>query len=70
MSCPRRRQRHDLAELYRDADILPALVDSTANGRCSRNGGGLAVVTTDLAAVRAYLPGNEGIHVRAESTDS
>jgi glycosyltransferase involved in cell wall biosynthesis len=54
-----------LAELYRDADILfLPLVDSTANNSLLEGmASGLAVVATDLAAVRAYLPGNEGILV-------
>jgi glycosyltransferase involved in cell wall biosynthesis len=60
-----------LAELYREADILfLPLVDSTANNSLLEGiASGLAVVATDLAAVRAYLPGNEGILVLENRID-
>jgi glycosyltransferase involved in cell wall biosynthesis len=54
-----------LAELYRRADVLfLPLSQSTANN-CLLEGiaSGLPVVTTDLEAVRAYLPDDEGILV-------
>lgn len=54
-----------LASLYRKADVifLP-LVQSTANNALLEGiASGLPVVATDLEAVRAYLPGGEGILV-------
>jgi glycosyltransferase involved in cell wall biosynthesis len=52
-----------LASLYRSADILfLPLHDSTANNTLLEGiASGLPVITTDLSAVRAYLPGGEAI---------
>jgi glycosyltransferase involved in cell wall biosynthesis len=60
-----------LAELYRSADVLfLPLVDSTANNSLLEGiASGLPVLATDLAAVRAYLPGNEGIFVQGNRID-
>jgi len=54
-----------LAELYRSADILfLPLIESTANNALLEGiASGLPVVATDIEAVRAYLPGGEGILV-------
>jgi glycosyltransferase involved in cell wall biosynthesis len=52
----------ELAALYRESDVLfLPLQDSTANNALLEGAAsGLPVVTTDLPAVRAYLPGAEG----------
>jgi glycosyltransferase involved in cell wall biosynthesis len=52
-----------LAALYRDADVLfLPLLDSTANNSLLEGlASGLPAVSTDLEAVRAYLPGDEAI---------
>ncbi|MGQ0445816.1 MAG: glycosyltransferase family 4 protein [Beijerinckiaceae bacterium] len=54
-----------LASLYRAVDVLfLPLVQSTANNALLEGiASGLPVVATDLEAVRAYLPGGEGILV-------
>jgi glycosyltransferase involved in cell wall biosynthesis len=55
----------ELAGLYRSADVLfLPLVDATANN-CFLEGlsSGLAAVTTDLEATRAYLPNGAGLLV-------
>lgn len=55
----------ELARLYRSADVLfLPLVDATANNSLLEGmSSGLAVVTTDLEATRAYLPNGAGILV-------
>ena len=55
----------ELLDLYQTADILfLPLVDATANNTLLEGMAcGLPVVTSDIAAVRAYLPGEEGILV-------
>jgi glycosyltransferase involved in cell wall biosynthesis len=54
-----------LAGLYRAADVLfLPLIESTANNALLEGiASGLPAVVTDLAAVRAYLPGHEGVLV-------
>jgi glycosyltransferase involved in cell wall biosynthesis len=54
-----------LAGLYRAADVLfLPLIESTANNALLEGiASGLPVVVTDLDAVRAYLPGREGVLV-------
>ena len=56
-----------LAELYRTADILfLPLIQSTANNALLEGiASGLPVVATDLEAIQAYLPSEEGILVAA-----
>jgi glycosyltransferase involved in cell wall biosynthesis len=54
-----------LAALYRTADVLflPLLGATANNALLEGIASGLPVVSTDLEAVRAYLPGGEGILV-------
>jgi glycosyltransferase involved in cell wall biosynthesis len=54
-----------LARLYREMDVLfLPLTDSTANNTVLEAiASGLPVVSTDLQAVRAYLPGSEAVLV-------
>jgi glycosyltransferase involved in cell wall biosynthesis len=58
-----------LAGLYRSADILfLPLIDATANNALLEGiASGLPVVATELAAVRAYVPGREALLVEASS---
>jgi glycosyltransferase involved in cell wall biosynthesis len=60
-----------LAELYRTADVLLLpLVDSTANNALLEGmASGLPVVTTDLPAVRTYLPNDGGLLVPNNSVE-
>jgi glycosyltransferase involved in cell wall biosynthesis len=52
-----------LAELYRSADVLflPLLQSTANNALLEGMASGLAVLTSDLEAVRAYLPQNQAI---------
>lgn len=61
-----------LADLYRSVDVLfLPLIDSTANNALLEGiASGLPVVTTDLEAVRAYLPSGEGIFVAGNRVES
>lgn len=56
----------ELRDLYQAADVLfLPLTDCTANNALLEGiACGLPVVSSDLASVRAYLPGDEGILVR------
>ena len=58
-----------LAELYRDADVLylPLLESTANNGLLEGIASGLPVVCTDLEAVRAYLPNGAGMLVACNS---
>jgi glycosyltransferase involved in cell wall biosynthesis len=61
----------ELAKLYRDAHVLfLPLVQSTANNALLEGmASGLAVVATDLEAVRAYVPDGDGLLVPGTSDD-
>lgn len=52
-----------LASLYRSADVLflPLLNSTASNSLLEGIASGLPTITTDLEAVRAYLPGQEAI---------
>jgi len=60
-----------LADLYRRADaLLLPLIDSTANNALLEGiASGLPVVTTDLPALRAYLPRSCGLFVPLNAVD-
>jgi glycosyltransferase involved in cell wall biosynthesis len=60
-----------LADLYRHADaLLLPLIDTTANNALLEGiASGLPVVTTDLPAVRAYLPNGGGLFVQFNVVD-
>jgi glycosyltransferase involved in cell wall biosynthesis/predicted Zn-dependent protease len=61
----------DIADLYRSADILfLPLIQSTANNTLLEGiASGLPVVSSDLDAVRAYLPNGEGLLVPENRVD-
>lgn len=61
-----------LAALYRSADVLfLPLLDSTANNSLLEGlASGLPTVTTDLPAVRAYLPGAQAIRTPAGDAEA
>ena len=61
----------ELANLYRAADILflPLLQSTANNALLEGMASGLAVVTTDLESVRAYLPEGDGLLLRGQAED-
>jgi glycosyltransferase involved in cell wall biosynthesis len=60
-----------LLRLYQESDVLLLpLTGATANNALLEGiACGLAVVSTDLPSVRAYLPGNEGLLAKPGDTD-
>lgn len=61
----------ELANLYRAADILflPLLQSTANNALLEGMASGLAVVATDLEAVRAYLPNGDGLLLPGRADD-
>ena len=61
----------ELVNLYRNADVLflPLLQSTANNALLEGMASGLAVVTTDLEAVRAYLPERDGLLVSGKADE-
>jgi glycosyltransferase involved in cell wall biosynthesis len=61
----------ELANLYRAADILflPLLQSTANNALLEGMASGLAVVATDLEAVRAYVPDGDGLLLPGRADD-